>query len=394
MNIWDDEVLKQGVPRGNYQALLVNQALGGPVFTISHQFNQSLILKRIIMMTKMKSPQLAKAKALLFIPLTACLLMAFSNPEPLVKPVVEKVESLKQQITDGNLLPGMASQNTSSQEKGSITIKGKVIDGSTSKPLEGVNVIIKGTTKGTISDAKGEFKIKADGAKITLVFSYIGYTTMVIDYDENDARVTNEIKMIKAAINIELTTVTINGEKPSFEIKPDPYVIIDGIPSEGSAYKDLDPNTIESVSVLKGENATKLYGDKGKNGVILITTKKGNTTGSKSPEIKNSDKSAVFTVVEDMPSFPGGQAELTKFLSNNLKMPAEGAKTDVEGTVYASFNVNEDGSISGAKILKGLGQSYDEEVLRVISLMPKWIPGKQNGKTVATLMNIPVKFSK
>ena len=75
-------------------------------------------------------------------------------------------------------------------------------------------------------------------------------------------------------------------------------------------------------------------------------------------------------------------------------MPAEGAKTGVEGTVYASFIINTDGSLSDAKILKGLGQSYDDEVLRVISLMPKWKPGKQNGKTVPTLMNIPVKFSK
>ena len=91
-----------------------------------------------------------------------------------------------------------------------------------------------------------------------------------------------------------------------------------------------------------------------------------------------------------MPTFPGGQAKLTKFLSDNLKRPTEA----VEGTVYASFIVNEDGSITEAKILRGIGKSYDEEVIRVINLMPKWIPGKQNGKAVATLFNIPVKFSK
>ncbi len=383
----DDEVLKQGVSKGNYQALLVNQALGGPVFTISHQFNQSLILKRIVMMTKMKSPQLAKAKALFFIPLTACLLMAFSNPEPLVKPVVEKVESLKQQINDGKLLPDLASQNSSALEKGSITIKGKVIDGSTSKPIEGVNIILFHTTKGTISDPKGEFKIKADGAKVVLVFSYIGYTTLVQEFSSS---LTTDIKLYKGAITIDEVTVKSQGDKQNLEIKPEPYVIIDGVPSEGSAYKDLDPNTIESVDVLKNASATALYGEKGKNGVILITTKKGKASGAKSPEIKKGDVSAAFTVVEDMPSFPGGQAELTKFLSNNLKKQTEG----IEGTVYASFIVNEDGSITEAKILRGLGKSYDDDVLRVINLMPKWIPGKQSGKAVATLFNIPVKFSK
>ncbi len=393
----DDEVLKKGVSKGNYQALLVNQALGGPVFTISHQFNQSLILKRIVMMTKMKSPQLAKAKALLFVPLTACLLMAFSNPEPLVKPVVEKVESLKQQINDGKLLPDLASQNSSALEKGSITIKGKVIDGSTSKPLEGVNIILFHTTKGTISDPKGEFKIKADGAKVVLVFSYIGYTTLVQEFSASS---TTDIKLYKEAITIDEVTVKSNGEKQrtriGFEYKegmeppPAPYVLVDGVPSEGNAYQELDPNTIESVNVLKNASATELYGEKGKNGVILIVTKKGSASGIKSPEANNSDVSAVFRVVEEIPSFPGGQAELTKFLSNTLKKQTEG----IEGTVYASFIVNEDGSITEAKILRGLGKSYDDDVLRVINLMPKWIPGKQNGKAVATLFNIPVKFSK
>ena len=383
----DDEVLKKGVSKGNYQALLVNQALGGPVFTISHQFNQSLILKRIVMMTKMKSPKLAKAKALLFIPLTACLLMAFSNPEPLVKPVVEKVESLKQHINDGKLLPDMTSQNSSALVKGSITIKGKVIDGSTSKPIEGVHIIVMKTTIGTTTDAKGDFEIKADGDLITLVFSYVGYTTTVQEFTSSS---TTDIKLYKSAIIIDEVTVSGNGEKQNLEIKPDPYVLIDGVPSESSAYKDLDPNTIESVNVLKNASATELYGEKGKNGVILIITKKGSASGVKNPEVKKGDVSAVYTVVEDMPTFPGGQAKLTKFLSDNLKRPTEA----VEGTVYASFIVNEDGSITEAKILRGIGKSYDEEVIRVINLMPKWIPGKQNGKAVATLFNIPVKFSK
>ena len=161
----DDEVLKQGVSKGNYQALLVNQALGGPVFTISHQFNQSLILKRIVMMTKMKSPQLAKIRVLLFIPLTAILLMAFSNPEHIVNPVVEKVGTLTQQITGINILPdNSTSLNISDSEKGPILIKGKVVDASTSKPIEGVSIIIQGTNTGTTTDKNGAFKIKSESS--------------------------------------------------------------------------------------------------------------------------------------------------------------------------------------------------------------------------------------
>jgi len=398
----DDEVLKQGVSKGNYQALLVNQALGGPVFTISHQFNQSLILKRIIMMTKMKSSRMAKLKALLFIPLAAGLLMAFSNPEPLVNPVVAKVEALKQQISDASLLPAqVTTQNTSDTEKGSITIKGKVIDGSTTLPVEGVNIIVKGTTTGTVSDKDGNFKIKADAPDVFLVFTHIGYTTAVIEYkaDNNNA----VIKINKGAA--ELNEVIVTYPKEIVEIKPFPYVLVDGVPTDQETFKALDPDKIESVSVLKDESAKAVYGDKGKNGVIVIVTKKGNVIVDKSANKATSNevevvgygkakKETLFTVVEGMPSFPGGENERIRFFNENLNIPAEAEKEGIEGTVYVSFIVKEDGSIADAKILRGLNKSYDEEVIRVINLMPKWIPGTQNGKPVAVLFNLPVKFEK
>jgi len=386
----DDQVLKQGVSKGNYQALLVNQALGGPVFTISHQFNQSLILKRIVMMTRMKSPQMAKIKVLLFIPLTAILLMAFSNPEPLVNPVVEKVQSLSQQITHANLLPdNVTSLNNSAIVKGDITIKGRIIDGSTFKPIKGVNIIVQGTTTGTTSDGNGSFEIKTDGSNVFLVFTHIGYTTLINEYksSSNDA----VIQMYIGAHDLNTVTVKTPGDNQESGIKPYPYVLVDGVAVDEETFKALDPNKIESVNVLKDQSATASYGDKGKNGVILVVTKKGNSQDdSNVTGNQKSESSAVFTVVEEMPSFPGGESERARFFSNNLRVPAE----SIEGTVYVSFVVKEDGSITDAKILRGLGKNYDDEVLRVINLMPKWLPGKQNGEAAAVKFNMPVKFSK
>jgi TonB family protein len=398
----DEEVLKQGVSKGNYQALLVNQALGGPVFTISHQFNQSLILKRIVMMTKMKSPQLAKIRVLLFIPLTAILLMAFSNPEHIVNPVVEKVGTLTQQITGINILPdNSTSLNISDSEKGPILIKGKVVDASTSKPIEGVSIIIQGTNTGTTTDKNGAFKIKSESSDLILMFSHIGFNTSFNEFksDNNNAI----IQMVK---NVqELTEVVVSYPNENQSIKPTPYYVLDGAPSDEATVKALLPDAIESVSVLKDESATIHYGEKGKNGVVLITTKKGNATEDNSGKNKNiiikqgvkieiSDKEGVFTVVEQLPSFPGGENERVKFLSNNLKVPSEGLKEGLEGTVYVTFVVKEDGSIKDAKILRGLGKTYDEEVLRVVNLMPAWLPGVQRGKAVAVQFNMPVKFSK
>jgi TonB family protein len=386
----DDDVLKQGISKGNYQALLVNQALGGPVFTISHQFNQSLILKRIVMMTKMKSPQLAKIKVLLFLPLTAVLLMAFSNPEPIVNPVVEKVEAFAQQITDAKLLPGNAtSLNNPAITKEGITIKGKVIDGSTSKPIKGVNIIVQGTTMGTTSDENGAFEIKADGSDIFLVFSHISFTTSIVEYKSD--KKAEIIKMNKGTHDLNAVTINTTGNIQEMGIKPYPYVLVDGVAVDEETFKGLDPNKIESVNILKNESATAVYGEKGKNGVILVVTKKAdNKTETKAIGVKESDISAVFTVVENMPSFPGGENARVKFFSDNLRVPAE----NIEGTVYVSFIVKADGSTANAKILRGLGKSYDEEVLRVINLMPKWFPGTQNGEAVDVLFNLPVKFTK
>ncbi len=386
----DDEVLKQGVSKGNYQVLLVNQALGGPVFTISHQFNQSLILKRIVMMTKMKTPQLAKIKVLLFIPLTAVLLMAFSNPKPLLNPVVEKVGTLTQKIHNANLLTdNLTSQDPMVSEKDGILIKGKVIDGSTSKPIKGVNIIIEGTTKGTTSDVNGAFEIKADKSNVFLVFSHIGYTTLVNEFkSDNNAAI---IKLDMGTHDLSTVSVVIPGDKKDLEIKPYPYVLVDGVPVDQETMKSLDPEKIESVSVLKDESATAAYGDKGKNGVILIVMKKGNPSEeSKVTDNKNTSNKPIFTIVEELPSFPGGEIERSKFFSNNLRVPAE----SIEGTVYVSFIVKADGSIADAKILRGLGKNYDEEVLRVVNLMPKWLPGTQNGEAVAVKFNMPVKFDK
>jgi len=327
---------------------------------------------------------------LLFIPLTAILLMAFSNPEPLVNPVVEKVQSLSQQITHANLIPdNVTSLNNSAIVKGDITIKGRIIDGSTFKPIKGVNIIVQGTTTGTTSDGNGSFEIKTDGSNVFLVFTHIGYTTLINEYksSSNDA----VIQMYIGAHDLNTVTVKTPGDNQESGIKPYPYVLVDGVAVDEETFKALDPNKIESVNVLKDQSATASYGDKGKNGVILVVTKKGNSQDeSNVTGNQKSESSAVFTVVEEMPSFPGGESERARFFSNNLRVPAE----SIEGTVYVSFVVKEDGSITDAKILRGLGKNYDDEVLRVINLMPKWLPGKQNGEAAAVKFNMPVKFSK
>ena len=104
------------------------------------------------------------------------------------------------------------------------------------------------------------------------------------------------------------------------------------------------------------------------------------------------DTNAPFIVVEQMPEFPGGDDSLRNFIRRTIKYPDLARESSVEGTVYINFIIEKDGSVSNPKILRGIGSGCDEEAIRVIKLMPRWIPGKQNGKTVRVQYNLPIKF--
>ena len=107
----------------------------------------------------------------------------------------------------------------------------------------------------------------------------------------------------------------------------------------------------------------------------------------------DTNKSLKFTIVEDMPQYIGGDKARIEFLKENIKYPLEALNKKIQGSVYVTFVINEDGSLSNIKILKGIGGGCDEEVLRVVKLMPNWKPGKQKGKPVMVQFNMPVKFT-
>ena len=98
-------------------------------------------------------------------------------------------------------------------------------------------------------------------------------------------------------------------------------------------------------------------------------------------------------IPETFPQFPGGHIALVEYLSKNIKFPKEKEKENVRARVVASFTVDKDGSITDAKIVRSQGEAFDNEALRVINGMPKWIPGMQNGKAVRVKYNLPITFS-
>jgi len=110
------------------------------------------------------------------------------------------------------------------------------------------------------------------------------------------------------------------------------------------------------------------------------------------PGSKQDDKNKTFVTVEQMPMFPGGESAMQKFVADNLKYPVKAIEQKIEGRVVIRFIVGADGSISEAKIIRGILPEADAEALRVINAMPKWTPGKQGGKDVPVYFTIPIVF--
>jgi protein TonB len=128
---------------------------------------------------------------------------------------------------------------------------------------------------------------------------------------------------------------------------------------------------------------------------IATKTQEGEKTVDLPPETPAVDpnEGKVFTIVEEMPTFPGGEEELLKYLQKNIKYPPPARENGIMGVVYVTFVVDKDGKIKDSKVLRGIGGGCDEEALRVIKTMPQWKPGKQNGRAVQVQYNVPVRFS-
>ncbi len=118
------------------------------------------------------------------------------------------------------------------------------------------------------------------------------------------------------------------------------------------------------------------------------------TTFEKVDEIKEKsyEEDQIFTVVEELPEFPGGTSAMMDFLQTNLRYPEAAKDAGIQGTVFVSFVVESDGSISNIKVLRGIGGGCDEEAVRVVGMMPKWEPGRQRGEAVRVQFNMPVRF--
>jgi protein TonB len=131
-------------------------------------------------------------------------------------------------------------------------------------------------------------------------------------------------------------------------------------------------NGSKDANAIRKEFAADVVGD-------------GNGTGKAEPD-------KVFVSAQFMPQFPGGEAEMYRFISENLKYPVVDQETGIQGRVTIRFVVTKTGEISDIQLLKGVSISCDKEAMRVIKSMPRWIPGKNNGEPVQVYFTLPIVF--
>ena len=123
---------------------------------------------------------------------------------------------------------------------------------------------------------------------------------------------------------------------------------------------------------------------------VLVLLFVANTNATAQNKKAANDK--VLEKAEVMPEFPGGEQAMMQFVAENVKYPQEAIDKEISGRVMVGFVVEKDGSISNVKVAKSLDPLLDKEAVRVVSGMPKWIPGKQNGVTYRVKYTLPVNF--
>lgn len=269
---------------------------------------------------------------------------------------------------------------------------------STDNYAAGATLRIIGTDVTTQSDSKGEATLTVtEGQVVEINCPEYSAVSVVAEPARREITVTLRSESTKQAVG-PIPTVDEYG------VRQRPLYIIDG--KESSFDPGLTTNSVESIQLLKPEEATAKYGERGKYGAVEITTtaidnlKHPKTASAEEapagqqPTPAASEDDTPFLVAEEMPLFQGKDLNTFRsWLQSQIRYPAEALKRGIEGRVVLSFIVERDGSVSTIQLLQSPDRILSEEARRVVSSSPKWTPGRQNGHLVRVRYMLPVDFS-
>ena len=389
----DNTVIQSGYDSKSYQYHLLGLAHHQSVTTLYNSFNVLHLKNRIMMMNKKRSPGIVRTKYLIFIPLVG-ILMLLSNIEAVARLTVR----LANEATVSNAM---------------VTATGILVD-ETGQPLIGASVVVKGGKERTITDKKGAFSLEVP-ANAILRCSYQGRESQEV----LAADMTNNTHLSLSSKSREMNeqVFTVVEKMPSFpggDAELLKYIATNiKYPKESKDNGEQgrvicsfivgrdgsvnNPEVLRGVTPLLNEEAVRVINtmprwnpgmQRGKAVAVKYTVPI--TFRLKSPV--EEAKEETLTVVDVMPQYPGGDRELLKFIAQSIKYPTDAQEAGVQGRVICSFVVDKKGNIVEPKIIRGIDPSLDAEALRVIGMMPRWTPGRQDGKAVRVLYTVPITF--
>jgi len=154
-------------------------------------------------------------------------------------------------------------------------------------------------------------------------------------------------------------------------------------------FKYIEPKVVEDSMNLTNLMITDIVRDSVINNIV---TEKIDSIVYSPPVTNEIEEEEPFTFVQEQPVFPGGEEALLRYIAEHTKYPAIAIENNIQGKVFVKFVVSSDGSVKRIEILRGLHPLLDDEALRVISTLPAWKPGRQNGKAVPVWFSVPVSF--
>ena len=468
----DEAVINSGVNAKQYQLLIIKKAVGARLYSIANSFNHSLTKKRITMMCKEKSKKWRCAKALYILPVAAVAALSFSTVENANAVETELASKVNEIAMNGASVSGEISAGTPVIPETAVAADTVVYQVCEQQPEfpGGGSAMVKFLAENikypadAMEAGKGgkvfvQFVVRRDGSVNDVVIMKSSGTPSL---DNEALRVVKSMPKWKPgmqrgeAVNVRFmipvafapqgkttapkkeSVITLEGGGMMVKEPSDFAVVVNGAFYEGDL-KDIDSNTIESVTVVPVDKLTGDHLNKcrqlGKKGVLFIAIK-----------TEEPAKEAVFMVCEQQPEFPGGQQALMKFLQTNIRYPLAARNAQLQGKIYVQFVVKSDGTIVDVVVKKadysfqgklmqesteeleklfGEGSSVKRlddvvvvtyangeeerldtaapdkhpaakflaaEAVRVVSVMPNWTPGMQGGKPVNVQCMLPISF--
>ena len=373
----DDTVLESGYDSRSYQYHLLGLAhTNRSVTSLSNNFNMLHLKNRISMMNKKRSRSIGRTKYLIFIPVVGALLI-LSNVDALARITDELTEStFADVLLPEAILPFPFVGDASPAEKREDYVLSE----------EGIEAARRARNQVfTVVEVMPEFP-GGQGALLKFLATNVRYPESAVK-NGIEGRVSCSFVVGKDGAISEAEV--IRGVSP--ELNEEALRVINSMPLNEEALRVINSMPVWSPGKQRGKAVNVKY-------TVPVTFrlsggKKKASSRIVQRQIKEVDTSGrVFTVVQQMPEFPGGQASLLKYLATRIKYPAIAQENGIQGRVSCSFVVDTDGSLKNIEVIRGIDPSLDREAVRVIREMPKWNPGVQNNMAVAVKYTVPVTF--